>query len=225
MMVTGTAGVGAGLLALASASMAAPHAPATATPLLAEGKPAASAAPSAPLLTLQESLALASGEQPALVAYEREAQASEQEAVAAQSLPDLQLTAGLQNFPITGMNAFSPTGDEMTMLTIGLMREQVRRSKRRAEAARLTAEALVSRQQGTARKREIRRDVMIAWIDAVEGIRRRRCSSTWSPTSAPGARSWKPGFRQGRRRRRSRCRWTARSRLRKESLPEHGAPR
>jgi outer membrane protein TolC len=56
----------------------------------------------------------------------------------------------------------------MTMLTVGLMREQVRRSKREAEAARLTAEALVSRRQGSERERQIRRDVMIAWINAVE---------------------------------------------------------
>lgn len=168
MIVSRTLGLGVGILLLASAAVAAPHAQGGAKPVAKDVAPAKGQEPKPPLLTLQESVALASGEQPALIAYEREAQAAEQEAVAARSLPDLQLTAGIQNFPITGRNAFSPTRDEMTMLSIGLMREQVRRSKRQAEAARLGAEALLSKRQASAREREIRRDVMIAWIDAVE---------------------------------------------------------
>ena len=92
-----------------------------------------------PLLGLDEAMALARGDQPAVSAFEREAVASEQAAVAARSLPDPQVSVGIQNFPIRGMNAFSPTDDEMTMYTIGVMREQVRRSRREAEAARLTA--------------------------------------------------------------------------------------
>ena len=119
------------------------------------------------ILSLQDAMAIASGEQPAVGAFEREAFASEQAAVAARSLPDPQVSVGIQNFPIRGMNAFSPTEDEMTMYTIGVMREQVRRSRRDAEAARLTAEAAVSRFEGSAQERRIQRDVMIAWIEAV----------------------------------------------------------
>lgn len=129
-------------------------------------------APAEPVLGLQDVLALAKSDQPRIEAYEHEAQASEQAAVAARSLPDLQLTAGIQNFPITGMNALSLTADEMTMYTIGFMREQVRRSKREAESNRILAEALVSRRQASAEERHIRRDVMLAWIDAVEAIAR-----------------------------------------------------
>jgi outer membrane protein TolC len=120
-----------------------------------------------PPLTLQDALALASGDQPAVEAHQREATASDEEAVAARSLPDPQLTAGIQNFPITGSNAFS-ANDMMTMLTVGLMREQVRRSKRQAQSAQITAEALVSRRQASAEERQIRRDLTLAWIDAVE---------------------------------------------------------
>ncbi len=47
------------------------------------------------------------------------------------------------------------------------MREQVRRSKREAEAQRIRAEALVSRTRASAEERRIRREVMLAWIDAV----------------------------------------------------------
>lgn len=126
------------------------------------------------VLTLQEAVARARGDQPAIAAFEREAIASEQAAVAARSLPDPQVSVGIQNFPITGKNAFSPTDDFMTMYTIGVMREQVRRSRRQAEAARLRAEAVVSRTEATAQQRRIMRDVMLAWLEAVEGIAKQR---------------------------------------------------
>ena len=136
---------------------------------LALAFPAAAQQPLAgPVLNLEDALNLARGDQPRIKAYEQDAQASEQAAVAARSLPDPQLTAGIQNFPVTGRNAPSPTADQMTMYTIGLMREQVRRSKREAQAQKILAEALVSRKQASAEERHIRRDAMLAWIDAVE---------------------------------------------------------
>lgn len=135
----------------------------------AQPAPAPQRSAEQPPLTLEEALSLAWADQPRLIAYEREAQASEEAAVAARSLPDPQVTAGVQNFPILrGENAFSPIDDEMTMYTIGIMREHVRRSKREAAARRILAEALVSRRQASAEERNIRRQMMIAWIDAVE---------------------------------------------------------
>lgn len=131
-------------------------------------------APAGPPLNLEEAIALARGDQPMVAAFAREAQASEEAAVAARSLPDPQLMVGIQNFPITGETAFSPTDDFMTMYMIGVMREQVRRSKREAEAQRILAEALVSRRKASAEERHIRREVMIAWIDAVEARAKQR---------------------------------------------------
>lgn len=125
-------------------------------------------APAGAMLHLEDALALAGTDQPRIEAYQRDAEASAQAAIAARSLPDPQLTAGIQNFPVTGRNAFSPTKDMMTMVSIGIMREQVRRSKREAVAQKILAEALVSRKQSSAEERHIRRDVMLAWIDAVE---------------------------------------------------------
>lgn len=134
---------------------------------LAYPAPAQQSAPADPVLGLQDALSLARTDQPRIEAYEREAQASEEAAVAARSLPDPQLTVGIDNFPITGQRAFS-LDEEMTMLSIGIMREQVRRSKREAAAQKILAEALVSRKQASAEERHIRRDIMLAWIDAVE---------------------------------------------------------
>ena len=143
------------------------------------GQPASSTLDAAsmragPVLDFKEALALARGDQPAVAAFAREAIASEQAAFAARSLPDPQVSVGIQNFPIRGDNAFSPTRDEMTMYTIGVMREQVRRSRREAEAARLQAEAVVSRAEGSAQQRRIQRDVMLAWLTAVEAAARQR---------------------------------------------------
>lgn len=121
-----------------------------------------------PELGLGEALALARGDQPVVAAFEQEAAAFEEAAQAARSLPDPQVSAGIQNLPVTGDMAFNPTADFMTMYTIGVMREQVRRSRREAESAQLRAEAVVARMEGSARQREIQRQVMISWIEAVE---------------------------------------------------------
>src|SRR5260221_5886794 len=142
---------------------------ALATAAIAEDNPATT-----PVLTLHDALALASGDQPMVAAYRRDAQASEEAAVAARSLPDPQLSVGVQDFPVTGRTAFSPTRDDFTMYMIGIMREQVRRSKREAAAAQLKAEAVVSREQASAQEVHIRRDVMVAWLDAVEAAAKER---------------------------------------------------
>lgn len=127
-----------------------------------------------PTLGLEEAVGLARGGQPSVSAYQLDATASEEAALAARVLPDPTLTLGVQDFPVTGKNKFSPTADDFTMYTIGIMREQVRRSKREAEAARLRAEAVVSRLEGTAQERQIQRQVMLAWINAVEAQAKQR---------------------------------------------------
>jgi outer membrane protein TolC len=151
---------------------------ALATTPLTPGVSAASVAqkpsPESKVLTLDQALSLARTEQPAIAAFEQDAQASEAAAVAARSLPDPQVTVGIQNFPVTGDDAFSPIDDFMTMYTIGVMREQVRGSRRDAEAARLLADAAVSRFEGTAQQRRIQREVMKAWTDAVEARAKQR---------------------------------------------------
>lgn len=155
------------------------------------------AAPAGQALTLERAVSLASVSQPGLAAFEREAFASEQAAVAARSLPDPQLMVGIQNFPITGENAFSPTDDFMTMYMIGVMREQVRRSKREAEAQRILAQALVSRRQASAQERRIRREVMIAWIDAVEARAKQKLLETLIADLRTGRQAIEAGIPTG----------------------------
>ena len=127
-----------------------------------------------PVLTLENALALASGDQPSVAASQSEANASEQAAVAARSLPDPQFSLGVRDFPVEGKRAFSPTKDDFTMYMLGVMREQVRRSKREAAAAQLKAEAVVSRESASAQQVHIRRDATVAWLNAVEAAARQR---------------------------------------------------
>ena len=133
-----------------------------------------SMAPAETLLTFDEAMAAALRSQPSAQALRRDADASNQAALAARTLPDPEVAVGVQDFPVLGDMAFQPTSDEMTMYTIGVMREQVRRSRREAEAAMLRAEALVSSAGATAEERRIQRDVAIAWIDAVEAGAKQR---------------------------------------------------
>lgn len=126
------------------------------------------------VLSLEETIARARGDQPLIAAFEREAVASEEAAIAARSLPDPQLKVGVRDFPVEGENAFSPTRDNFTMYMLGVMREQVRRSTREAQASRLLAEAVATRAQGTAQQRRIQRDVMLAWLNAVEAASKQR---------------------------------------------------
>lgn len=121
-----------------------------------------------PILTLPQAVSLASGAPPSVAALESDARAGQQSAIAARSLPDPQLTAGIENFPATGRNGLRPAIDEMTMYTFGVIREQVRRSSREAEAQRILADALVSERKASAEELHIRREAMVAWIDAVE---------------------------------------------------------
>lgn len=169
-------GVCRGCLRGALAAIAALSWPAHAATMGDSAPSSAAQAPAraVPELGLDEAIALARRAQPAVAAFEREAFASEEAAAAARTLPDPTVSAGVQNYPVTGAAAFDPTREDMTMYTIGVMREQVRRSRREAEAAQLRAGAIVSRAEGSAEERRIQREVMMAWIDAVEAAARQR---------------------------------------------------
>lgn len=118
-------------------------------------------------LTLEDALRMSLERQPALEAWSRTAQASTEAAAAARQLPDPRLTVGVLNLPITG-DPLSFTSDDMTMRTIGIGREQVRRSRRDAASARLLAEGDVSLAEQQLLARRIQREVLLGWISVQE---------------------------------------------------------
>ena len=166
---------GAAALALANAAVAkGPPPPAAHEPPAGASANSQDRTASEAVLTLQDALGLASGDQPSVAAYRSDANASEQAALGARSLPDPRFSVGVRDFPVEGNRAFSPTKDDFTMYMLGVMREQVRRSKREAAAAQLKAEAVVSREQASAQQLHIRRDATVAWLNAVEAAAKQR---------------------------------------------------
>ena len=171
VLLIGTAALALAAATAATAATADP--PATARARQAPTAPGGNArepAATRPVLTLQDALALASGDQPSVAAFQSDAVASQQAAVAAKSLPDPRFSLGVRDFPVEGKRALSLTKDDFTMYMLGVMREQVRRSKREAAAAQLKAEAVVSRESATAQQLHIRRDATVAWLNAVEAV-------------------------------------------------------
>ena len=118
-------------------------------------------------LTLDEALRASLEGQPSLSAYTRTARAFEEAAVAARQNPDFKLMAGIQNLPVTGDDAFSLSADFMTMRFVGLSRDQVRGSKRKAAAASLLAEGQVSLAEQQLLARRIQREVLLSWTTIV----------------------------------------------------------
>ena len=129
------------------------------------------AQPSDPL-TIDEALRISLAEQPGLDAFERTARSFQEAAVAAEQLPDFRLFGGVRNFPVTGGDAFSFNAERSTARFIGIGRRQTPGDRRRADAARLLAEASAAEAERRLTERRIEREVLTAWIDVVEARER-----------------------------------------------------
>lgn len=117
-------------------------------------------------LSLQNALQLAEQRSHALFAQDASARASEELAVRAGQLPDPILELSVDNLPVNGSMAFSPTEDFMTMRRIGISQTFTREDKRRARAnvferrvdkAQITKELTLT---------EIRQNTALAWLDS-----------------------------------------------------------
>lgn len=116
-------------------------------------------------LTADEAAELAVNNQPLLIGQQSAIDAAEEGAVAASQLPDPKLRAGLQDYPITGSDAFSFTRDNFTMLTVGVAQEFPREEKRRLRGLRGQLDADQKRIELDVMRREIRRDAALVWFD------------------------------------------------------------
>ncbi len=140
--------------------------------LLLIGLPALAWSADEAVLTLDDAAQLAVQRQPQLEAYDYASMAAREAAVAEGQLPDPVLRLGAQNVPITGSDALHLNRDDMTMSTIGVMREMVRPEKRRAAANRMQAESEQWEFERAAEARQIVRDAKLAWINAYEMAKR-----------------------------------------------------
>lgn len=132
--------------------------------------PAAAAEPD--VLTLDEAARLALEHQPQLEAYDHASDAARESAVADAQLPDPVLKLSTQYVPITGNDALSYSGEDMTMNTIGVTQDMVRPEKRRADSDRMQAQAEQWQLERVAEVRQLQRDAKLAWTDAYETAQR-----------------------------------------------------
>jgi outer membrane protein, heavy metal efflux system len=154
---------------------------------------------SASTLTLDEAQDLAISRQPLLLSQQAAIQAAEQSAVAASQLPDPKLRAGLQDYPITGRDAFSFTRDNFTMLTLGVMQEFPRQEKRRLRGEREQLESQREAQELDVLRRTFRRDAALAWLDVYHSERAIEIVRELERESALQIESLNIAYRAGRK--------------------------
>lgn len=119
----------------------------------------------APGVTLEDATRLAVQRAPMLDARRARIDAAQQEARRAGALPDPMLTVGIDNLPITGMDAFDTGADFMTMKKIGLRQELPARAKRDAQRALAARNIDETDAQARAELLDVRRATADAWID------------------------------------------------------------
>lgn len=116
-----------------------------------------------PHLSLEEAAALATRQQPQLLAQEAAISALNASAPAAGELPDPKLRVGLVSLPI---DTFDFAQEPMTQATIGVSQLIPGGEKRRLATARVVREAVQGNQALAAISRRIARDARLAWLDA-----------------------------------------------------------
>jgi outer membrane protein, heavy metal efflux system len=123
-------------------------------------------------VSYDQALQAARVEQPVVQAREAELAARQETAAAADQLPDPTLSAGIVNLPVTGPNAFDPTGTMMTMLQVGVRQDFPNLAKRRARASLAGSDIDLAEAQIGVAGRNVELAAGRAWISLVYAQRR-----------------------------------------------------
>lgn len=116
-------------------------------------------------LTFDQALARADADAPSIAARAAQVDAARSSAIAADRLPDPKLEVKLQDFPFTGPDAGKFNSDNFTMGVVGISQEVPNIAKRRARAARATADIGIADAEAAAERRRVRINAGMAWID------------------------------------------------------------
>ena len=125
-------------------------------------------------VTFDAAVAHASEQAPSLQAGALEVQAQERAAVAAPALPDPKASLALENFPVTGPPAFNYSGDNMTMVRVGVSQEVPNLAQRHAQRARASADIGAAKAALSVKSRAVRVEAALAWIDLASADRQLR---------------------------------------------------
>ena len=124
------------------------------------------------LLTLAETIHLATQSQPLLQSLDDAAASSRQAAIAEGQLPDPKIKLGVINLPVTTSDSLRFDRDDQTMVNVGISQDMTPRKKREVASNRMLAEADQFQTEQVATARTIERDVALAWLDVYEAQRK-----------------------------------------------------
>ena len=123
-------------------------------------------------LTFDAALERATANAPLLQASAAGVEATRSAGTAAGQLPDPTLTAGIDNFPISGPPAFTFNGDSMTMGRVGIEQAFPNPAKRRAQRDRAQANIGVAEADLAVDTQNVRLQTALAWVDLYYAKRR-----------------------------------------------------
>jgi outer membrane protein TolC len=116
-------------------------------------------------LNFDQALAFARERSLQLVAERAAQTAAEELAISAGQRPDPVLMAGIDNFPVSGVDAFEVTRDFMTMRSVGIEFELTRGDRRSARTARYAAEAAAAAATEAVSLAALERGTASAWLN------------------------------------------------------------
>ena len=123
-------------------------------------------------LTFNVALERAAANAPSVQANEAGVEAKRSAAIAAGQLPDPTLSAGIENFPISGPPAFTFNRDSMTMARIGVEQAFPNPAKRRARAGRAQTDIGIAEADLAVEAQNVRLETALAWVDLYYAKRR-----------------------------------------------------
>lgn len=103
---------------------------------------------------------------PMVLAERASIESAQAQSISAGRLPDPELIVGIDNLPITGVNAFSTSADFMTMRKVGVMQAFPNARKRASERERAAATVALSESRSRQVSLEVSRRVSQAWFAA-----------------------------------------------------------
>ena len=149
-------------------------------------------------LSLLEAVRLAADDSPAIDARRAAVESATSAIEPAGALPDPQLVAGIDNLPVNGGDAFSPTRDFMTMRKVGVMQEFPRGEKRRLRTERAEAEAARERALLASEQLSVREAVARAWVARAAAEQKLKLLHELEPRAAAQAAAAASALSSGR---------------------------
>lgn len=116
-------------------------------------------------MTFDQAIEWAGHFSPSIKARSTQVEAERLKASTANQLPDPKLEAGVQDFPVTGRNAFDPLDEDFSMLRVGVSQDFPNPAKRRARVGRAQADIAAAEADVGVEARDVRIAVGLAWID------------------------------------------------------------